>query len=392
MNRINFQTLFLSALSIILFIPGTVFPDEITEVWASTYKQAANLGQKYEIMLNIVEFDNRDAIPFLISALDELNNQKVGAVKKEKVIHNDIMILIVKELGDLKAGEAGPYIYRTLKDTEDPFLKGEAISVLGKTGAKEYTRDIALILRNLTLYRGDDVRGEKAIAYGCIVALERLKEPGGYASVFYALNAGFSRRITDLAEGALVNILEDPSKILKDVIRNDSNLKVKLNALKVEDKSNAPAENKVDVAYETLKQGLLLKTSDIREQTYLREIRVLAFDVFVRNKADDSKVVPSIEEVLYMNTDTEEKLFALEALRIMPNDEAAETLGSFLAYQNNRHRLGVMAKDNKLVISTIRAIKNANSNVGTYELQRTKYAGYSAHVTREAERAIKALE
>ena len=392
MNRISYQTLLLIALSVILVVPGVVFPDEATEVWAKVYKHAPSLQQKYAVMLNIVELDNRDVISLLIEALDDLNNQSIELDKKEIVIQNDLKSLIVNELGDLKASEAGPYIYRTVKEAEDPFLKGEAISALGKTGAKVYTRNIALILKNLTLYRGDDLRGEEAIAFGCIVALERLKEPEGYAPVFYALNDGFSRRIKKIAKRALLNIMEDPSEILKDILINESKLNIKLNALKAENNSNAPAEKKINIAYAALEQGLNVKPPDIKGRTYLRELRMLALEMFSGNKADDSEIVPSIEKVLYMDSNFGEKMNAIEALRVMSNDDAAKAMNRFLAHQNSRQGSGVTASNNRLVIATIRAIGNANSNVGTHELLMAKYLDYPASVVREADKAIKALE
>ncbi|KKK96749.1 hypothetical protein LCGC14_2659640, partial [marine sediment metagenome] len=168
MKRMNYRTLILTALSIILLVPGAVFPNEMTEVWGTIYRNAPNLQQKYAVMLNIIELDNRDMVPLLIEALDELNNQRIEYNKQEAVIQDDLKFLIISEVGNLKAGEAGPYIYRAMKETDDPFLKSESISALGKIGAKTYAHEISLILKNLTLSRGNDSRGAEAIAFGCI--------------------------------------------------------------------------------------------------------------------------------------------------------------------------------------------------------------------------------
>ena len=76
----------------------------------------------------------------------------------------------------------------------------------------------------------------------------------------------------------------------------------------------------------------------------------------------------------------------------MSNDKAAEALNRYLAHQNSRQESGVTTRDNRLVIATIRAIGSANSNVGTHELLRTKFAGFPSSNVREADKAIKALE
>lgn len=392
MKRMNYRTLILTALSIILLVPGAVFPNEMTEVWGTIYRNAPSLQQKYAVMLNIIELDYRDMVPLLIEALDELNNQRIEYNKQEAVIQDDLKFLIISELGNLKAGEAGPYIYRAMKETDDPFLKSESISALGKIGAKTYAHEISLILKNLTLSRGNDSRGAEAIAFGCIVALERLKEPVGYIQVFYAMDAGFSRRINELGKRALQNILEDPSEILNDILINESELKIKLNALKAVDYSKAPAERKNVVAHTALDQGLSIQPMDIKGKSYLRELRMLALEMFIKNKGDNGESVKLIEKLFYINTDTTEKISSLEVLRIMSNDEAANALNRYLAHQNRRQESGVSNRSNRIVIATIRAIGSANSNVGTNELLRTKFSGYPSSVVREADKAIKALE
>lgn len=392
MKRMNYRTLILTALSVILLVPGAVFPDEMTEVWGRIYRNAPSLQQKYTVMLNIVELDNRDVVPLLIEALDELNSQSIESNKKEIVIQNDLKFLIINKLSHLKASEAGPYIFRAMKEADDPFLKGEAISALGKTGAKTYTRDISLILKNLTLDRGNDLRGAEAIAFGCIVALERLKEPEGYAQVFYALDAGFSKRLNELGKRALQNMLEDPSEILKNILINESELKIKLNALKAVDNSKAPAERKNDVAYTALDQGLGIQPTNIKGESFLRELRMLALGMFIKNKGDNREMVKLIEKLFYINTDINEKITSLEVLRTMSNDEAGKALNRYLAHQNSRQGSGVSNRDNRMVIATIRAIGSANSNVGTSELLRAKFSGYPSNVVREVNKAIKALE
>ena len=391
MIKIKIKAILFIGLFVMLLLPAAVFADEVTEVWAQIYNQAHTLHQKYEIMLSIVELDNRDAVPVLMGALEEVNQMKLYLDEKDMVIQNNLKTLIINELGDLRAAEAAPLIYRVMRETKDPYLKGEALIALGETGARRYAEDIALILRNKTLYRGDDLRGEEAIVYGCIVALERMNDPAGYLPVFLALNSGFSRKIKKTAESALPNILDDPSEVLKHLIKTDSSLKVKLAALSAEYRSDAPVEKKLAVAYEALNQSLIVKTSSVKDHAFLREIRLLAMEMFINYEIDYSGAVPLIEQVLYLNYDSSETIYAIESLRAIPSIEAAEALSRFLAFQNDRQEAGFSDHDNVVVIATIRAMGNANGKVSPLELLRAKYSGYPAIVAREADKAMSSL-
>lgn len=370
---------------------GIMHADEETEVWARLYRSANTLQQKYEIMLNIVGQQNRDMTPVLIEALDELIQQSLYLDRKEKVVLNDLKMLVVKELGELRAREAAEYIFTVVLEADDPQLKGEALIALGKTGEKKYARDIAMILRNLTLYRGDDPQADEVIAYGCVLALERMKEPVGYLPVFFATTAGFSRKVKDAAESALVTIRVDPSDILKGLIINESSFEMKLEGLKAENRSNAPDGKKGEVAIVALNEGLANKPHNQDEESILRELRRLALEMIIDLKVQSVEALPLIERVLYLNTDDNEKTFAIEALRSISGDDASSVLSRYLAYQNERQQSGVTAKDNRIVIATIRALGNMNSNVGYEELLRAKYAGYPASVKREADKALKAI-
>ena len=190
-----------------------------------------------------------------------------------------------------------------------------------------------------------------------------------------------------ISNGKIINMIIENAKVRFNLAKGKTFMK-----WKVEDDSNAPAENKINVAYAALEQGLSVKPSDMKAQTYLSELRMLALEMFSENKADDSEVVPSIEKILYMDSAFGEKMNAIEALRIMSNDDAAKAMNRFLAHQNSRQGSGLIAQDNRLVIATIRAIGTANSNVGIHELLVAKYSGYPASVVREADKAIKALE
>jgi hypothetical protein len=391
MKRYKLLGVFLACALLCGGLPALAPADEVTEMWARLYKQADTLKQKYEIMQNIVEMSNRDIIPLLIDALDELIQQSIYLDRKEKVILNDLKILVVNKLGELRAENAADYIFTVVIEADDPQLKSEALITLGDIGADEYARDIALILKNLSLYRGENVRADEAVAYGCVLALEKMRDPIGYLPVFFTTTAGFSRKIKDAAEKALGTMTDDPSEILAGLVKNESSFDMKLEGLKAENRSKAPPQKKIEVATIALNEGLINKPANMDEAAVLKELRRLAMEMIINIGTSQTETIPLLEKVLYLNNDPSEKTFAIEALRSISGDRAAGALARFLGYQNDRQQSGVSTEDNRVVLATIKALGNVQSRVGYEELLRSKYVGYPAIVGREADRVLKSL-
>jgi hypothetical protein len=374
-----------------LLASGAAVPliaDETTDALMGIYKQKKNITQRYDIMRSIVEANDPNTVSFMTESLDELNHMGVLSDKKDEEVRKNLKMVLVQALGDMKAEKAGPVIYKTIRDAEDPYLKGEAIHSLGKIGDKNYAEEVALILKDVNEYRGEDVSADEAIAYGCIRALDLMKDPVGYFPVFFSLSAGYSRKIQDAARSALNSMVEDPSDILRSLVVNEPSLTLKVEGLTAVGVSKATKEKKVAVAATALRMGLTLKPSGAEEAGILRELRVRALQLCVDMGYSSPQAVPLIEQIFYLNTDDNEKMFAVEALKSMKGEESAFALNRYLAFQNDRQEAGVKERDNKLVISTVRALGASGSRVGLQELLRVKFSGYTPAVTREADRAI----
>ena len=147
------------AVGILIFCSGFInlSADEVTELWSALYRRATTLQQKYEIMLNIVEQNRREMIPTLIEALEELLQNRSFRDKKEAAVHEKLQRLVIQELGQLKAREAADILYEVVRQTKNPYIKSDAIIALGQIGAKQYAYHIAGILKNVTLYRGENI-------------------------------------------------------------------------------------------------------------------------------------------------------------------------------------------------------------------------------------------
>ena len=369
----------------------SAFADVNTETLIKLYNRKRDMQSKYDIMREIVEKNDSGTIPFLIEALDDLNQYGGLKEKKREEVRQELMIITVREIGDLKAGDAAPVLARTVRDAKNPVLKSEAIYSLGKIGDRSRAGMIAETLKNLNIYRGDDTRSEEVVAYGCIKALELLREPVGYLPVFHAISAGYSRRVRDAAETALKGMVDDPSDIIIGLVENEPNIRMKIEGLKAADYSQASHEKKLAVAAASLRMGLIMEPANQEEESQLRDLRVTALQMSIRLGYSDGEAIRIIEQLFYIRTDDSEKLLAVESLKGMRSDEAVLALTRFLDWQNDRQESGVTDKDNKIIIETIRALGFLGNRLAFEELMRVKFSGYTASVTREADQALQNL-
>jgi HEAT repeat protein len=371
-------------------LPG--LGDETVDLWAMLYEKTESLDQKHQVMVNMYEQDNPALVPVLTQVLDDMVRLRGGLSLKELEVKREIEMLAIRKLADFRASEAAPLIYEAMWSSEDPFLKSEAITALGKVGARTYAEPIARILKNLNFYRGERLQEEEAVAYACVVTLERFGDSVGYLPVLFASTAGYSRRVKEAAERAMAGMVEDPSPILLDFIRNEPDFKNKLRGVQIALDADIPPSRKADIAVEALRQGLINKPMDRQEAAVLRDIRLAGLQALISLGPDEEQAVHLIERILYMRgTDQSEVLHALAALGGYRSDEAAKVLARFLGHQNDRQASGVTAVDNRLVIATIRAIGRTGNRLGYEELMRVKYAGYAAGVAREADQAMEKI-
>jgi len=389
-TRIENHILFILLFLLISISVG--FADEAADVWSRLYNQATTYEQHYEIMLNIAELEDRHLAPFLSAVLNDLILTWRNPVNSSQLtLHNQLMELIVEQLGSFKARDSADYLFTVVKDAEDPYLKRAALIALGKVGGTAYADEIAMLLRNLNFEPGKAAQAEEVVAYGCIAALERLKEPIGYEPVFFASIGWYTNRIKSKAGRALDVILADPSEVLGNIIKNDSIFKIKLQALNQEDQSAASVENKIEVATIALEQGLVNVGETVIEQQTLQNLRIKATEMLTILEFDSIRTISLMEKMLYKDYDINGKLSAIQALGLCPKTEAAEALSKFLAELNERQESGLPDKDNRIVISTIRALGNTKSKPAHPVLLRVKFAGYGSDVVKEAEEAIKKL-
>lgn len=204
----------ISILLVLLLLPVLGWATEMSTMWSNLYREAESLDQQFVIMDRLTQESDRDLIPILIQAQADLLLSSMDPLStKERYYHNNLQKMIVRELGELKAAEAGDVLFRTISETRDNFLKAEAIASLGKIGAVEYAEPVAFMLRNLNL--GVTILPSKeeteTVITACITALERMKDSVGFEPVFFTAVGRYTRKVMDPAERALYNMVDDPS-------------------------------------------------------------------------------------------------------------------------------------------------------------------------------------
>lgn len=378
------------------FITVTVSSNEVSAVWTRLYRRARTIEHKYSIMMNIVEQDNREFTPLLTEALDELFRTRGNVTSLlEARRFDELMRVIVKELGELKTRDSADLVFRLMRATEDPLLKAEALVTLGKLRAVDYLGEIVLILRNLNFnfIPGEGDRANEIIAYGAIIALEKMKEPEGFEQLFFASMGWYSpgSQVRKRAKLAMVTIVDDPSDLLIGIMSRESSFAIKLAVLEAEDRSTASDEGKLRVAKLALSEGLVHKTSDAVENRFLSRLRLFSCEMMRDYKFDDDEAVELLEEVFYKDFEINEVLTALEALGSNSGDVSATALAKILKFQNDRQSHGLTAEDYRVVKGTIHALGNTKNPIGFEELTRVEYSDWVGEVIREAKAALEML-
>ncbi|WP_020611552.1 hypothetical protein [Sediminispirochaeta bajacaliforniensis] len=388
----------------VLFVLSAVLPlsaNEVTAVWGRLYGRASTVDHKLAIMQSIVEQHDRDMIPVLTSALDEqvrnLSNQRSAT---EETQAYELIKMIVKELGRLKASQAATYTWEVVEAVDDPFLKGEAVIALGKMGARQYAGQMATMLRNLN-FNYDELENQRAnevFAYALVLALERLKAEEGYEPIFFASMGWYSSLsgVKERAKQALAVIVEDPTQQLHSIMENNERYSVKTAALDAGLASQAPDEAKASLATFALQEGLRYTAKDGIEKRELKSLRLSALRAIGTLQTKDPAAAEPMESMLigYQTNrifEEDTMLTLLDAMGGFQDDEVAKALASFLSYQTERRQYG--ASDSlRIAKATIQALGSTGSSAGFEALTMVTVSEFwEGSVRREAKAALQKL-
>ena len=388
---------------LVLFSIAAVLPaNEVSAVWIRLFRRATTLSQKSNIMVNIVEQHDRDMIPVLMEAIED----QVGEFEKSgdvtaRLKTTEYTKMVVKELGRLKATEAAPFIWQIVEAVDDPFLKGEAIIALGKVGARQYTVELNLMLRNLNLNFGNiqDQRGNEIVAFSLVQALARLKQPESYSPLFFASTGWYSSRsgVREKAGEAMINILDNPTEQLLKIIEESKAYDIKLAALSAGEKSGASDDNKAALAVLALRDGLQSSAKNPTEKALLKSLRVKALNILEILSVKPEEAVKYMDRMLVLYRtdrlyDIDEMVDLFETLGTFSSDESVKAQVSFLAYLTDRKESGRVI-DLRISKSSIIAIGNTGNPLGFEELTNVQYSdSWESSVKTEAKNALSKLD
>ena len=370
-----------------------VFGGERSAVWTRLYRRAESLEDRMTVMQSAVRKPSADLVPMLVQAITELNSEREQLESTTaRIAHTELSKLVVRTLGEVGAVEAADLVFDVVRNATDPFLRGEAIFTLGRIGAREYSDDVAMILRNLNLNINAerDDRDAEIIAFAAILSLERLREPVAYPALFFASIGWYSpvSGVRTKAREVMETLLKDPTEVLSDIIRLETDLEIKLEGLQAEIRSNAPVEGKAEIAMEALNQSFARVPQNAEETTMIARIRLLSMETMIANGAQSDDSVDQLMELVERGADINERLTAIQAVGVQRSEYAVVNLVSFLKKQNDRQLSGVTPTDYRVIRTTIQVLGELGGDLAEEELLAVQISNWPNSIIREAEAAL----
>jgi hypothetical protein len=324
---------------------------------------------------------------FYVRALaDLLAARDIRLPPRDEAARSDIKVQLVRQLGVTRALQSADVVYQVYIEDRDYLLRGTALEALGLMGSRPHLRPMTEVLARLASSPEGGAPGE-AVCLGAIAGLEALGDTEGYPAVFYASFGRNSVTVHRRAQAALERIAPDPTDILKQVVARDSLLSVRLEALRVQCASKAPAARKNETAVTALADLTVRKFDSTDDRQLATQIRGLAVQTLIEGAAHNDDALPHLETVVRDEPDINVKLSAIQAIGVTGTDKAAAILTASLRKLNDRQENGDRL-DDRVVRGTIRAIGLTGKVSARPELYRVKGVGYASGIVREAERVL----
>lgn len=375
-------------------LPLALAANERVRVYAFILGQADTIAQKHAAASALAELGDESAAPRLADLLDELVAAR-SAIRRgsETEDYERLTRVVVKALGDWRYANAAPSIYRVVEDSADPLSRAEALIALGSMRAAEYAGRIALLLRNLTMSPPADRDGAEKVAYGAVLALERMRSPVGFSPLFSASEGWYSRRVKEQAERSLEVVLPDPSAEIKAMMAVDLSPRI-IKSLALAMRSQASVESKREIASLALARGIAMSPGrDRPEQVSLAALRVEAMNALV-SLSDKSGANAAALAEAYRIGPTDERLVALRALGVNGSPEAAQALSAIILALNNDMSAGLVNQtQNSLMLAALQnAAANKQKSLAAALILVQNNPKLSSAITRQAGQSLREIE
>jgi hypothetical protein len=310
---------------------------EEIDVFKYLYYNTNKNTEKLDILQNMAEAKLTGAGEFYATALRDLlaTYGNINTATEKYAAAEQAMILSAL-LGAEKYTPAAPDLWLVVDGFSEPLVKAEALIALGRIRATNYLPQVIRVLDTYNLRPETRLDGER-IAFGAIISLEKFQDPSGYLSVFLASTGWYSQRIRTQATKSLPFIAKDPSPFMLNLITNPKyDYPTKYIALQTIEKTNANPKKKSEVAVAALGEGHKAVTSDVKLKGILADMRKLALNMIGKYRSDDP-IIYVLMRKSYSNrdSDTQEKMTAINAIASQKTDEAADLLSEFLTAFND---------------------------------------------------------
>jgi len=383
----------IALLTLSILIAQNAAANEMTFIYQRIYAGAESLRQKEAATLAIVSQNDPETAAVLEIILEDLlkTGPNIRAGSSDREIWNRMVRLTVGKLGNFRYVEAAPFVWDASEQSKDPLVRAEALMALGDMRALEYAERISLILRNLNFEPSPDREAGEKVAYGAILALEKLKDPNGFAPVFFASDGWYTKRVKDQAIRSLPNIADDPSDSVRQILSEES-LDRKVKALELEVSSKAPDEKKIEIARLALDRGHGITPRDRAEAAKLRDLRTRSLRALITLKANGGASTARLKES-YKLGDTDERLLALQAFGADASDSSARALSEILMDLDSQQQAGIADETrNRLALAAIQyagATKNRSVRPALTAISLNER--WSNSIIRAAQDTLKAL-
>ena len=387
----KYRTIALAAA--LIFMASSAFAGDAVRIYGRILAEATTVQQKYAIATSIAALNDPDAAQYVADALDwALATRSSIKTGPEREIYERLSRTLLKSLGDWRYTNAATSAMRAIEDSPDPLTKAEALTALGSMRAVEYAERISLMLRDLNNEPSADRDAGEKIAFGCVLALERMRSPVGFSPLFFASEGWYSRRVRDQAERSLPLILEDPSDAVMAILSVETPPRM-IRALALELRSAAPAAGKGRVASMALLRGIASSPRNRTEENQLSELRVMAMNALAAMGPGDGSLASNLTEA-YSIGPTDERLVALKAMGADRTAASARALRDIILDLNSAQLAGVVDETrNSLMRAALQnAAINANKELAPAIQTVLINSGWSGGVLALASAAQKALQ
>ena len=338
-----------------------VFSSESGRVYGQILQEAETVQQKYEAALVAAPLNDPEVFPYLSDALDWTLGMR-SSIKpgSDRETYERLTQLLVAALGQARYTNAAASVMRVVDDSQNPLTKSEALIALGTMRAVEYAERISLLLRDLNNQPTSDPEYGEKIAYGCVIALERMRSPLGFAPLFFASEGWYSKRTRDQATQSLSLILDDPSDAISAILSIESPARM-IRALELELRSEAPSAAKRSVSELALARGIAFSPRNKLEMKEVSELRIKAMNALAAAGKGDGKAAGNMVEA-YAIGPFDEKLVALKALGADKTSASALALKNIILELDANQRAGLVDEIRNALMKA--ALQNAAIHAG----------------------------